>query len=332
MITLLSPRSISPEEVDFELLKKAWKSNTDGAGFAYVVNLGTKKARVKVQKGFFEYENFEIAFKKLRNLHPESNFMLHFRYSTHGKQKDITNCHPFVITKNKLVMCHNGTISDTGAKKEEGPSDSSLFASMLSKLPIGWESNKGYRGLITDYVGSNNRLCFLNSENEFFVINPKSWFQHTETCWFSSDYFKNERKVYTVADVKEYDTDRWWLNQKHDYNKSNYWCSVCDNRVSVIHIGDVGYCYECNKHRLALLERQRNQKDTTVELTVTETIKKDELEKRTREILSTLDGFCTECGIELQANREKEEGKCFECIEKADAALLRQNNYNVYTD
>ena len=98
-----------------EHLKNAYDANPHGAGFGYVQDA---KIIVKKFRDFNEfYKAYEIAFNDAGSA---SEFIIHFRLSTHGLNKGTYNVHPFYVS-NKMIFAHNGIISnvDTHKKKSD---------------------------------------------------------------------------------------------------------------------------------------------------------------------------------------------------------------------
>jgi glucosamine 6-phosphate synthetase-like amidotransferase/phosphosugar isomerase protein len=81
-------------------LAECFRSNRDGAGFMYV-----DKKELKIQKGFFTFQEFYDAYKE----HENKQCVVHFRIKTHGPVAE-DNCHPFEVNQS-LGFVHNGIIS-----------------------------------------------------------------------------------------------------------------------------------------------------------------------------------------------------------------------------
>lgn len=190
LIALYSPMTKLIEakiDVNFDHLKNAWYWNEDGAGFSYVDYGLDHKPTLVIQKNYEKFEVFREALEIAMLNNPDSKFMVHLRNASRGKVES-QNCHPFKVSDD-VVMCHNGTFTSLG-DKDKGPSDSKIFANMLSKLPINFLSNKGYTELIKSYVGYSNRLAFLSINNEIITFG-NGWIKHKEGfIQYSNDYYE----------------------------------------------------------------------------------------------------------------------------------------------
>lgn len=79
--------------------------NNDGHGFAIVT-----PDRLIVRHGL-DPEHIVAAFDTLRRQHPQGPALFHSRFSTHGRQHSIDNCHPFPVGGDqRTVLAHNGVL------------------------------------------------------------------------------------------------------------------------------------------------------------------------------------------------------------------------------
>jgi len=196
-IAILNKKSTTLKK---ELLKNCWENNYDGAGFMY-----TNGRSIVVHKELSSFDKYYQAYIDARRDFPESNIVLHFRISTHG-EVNLTNGHPFLVNK-KLGFVHNGIISGMGESRKF--SDTYLFnRDILKPLPSGFESNKGILDVVEDAIGTYNKLIFLNSNNEFSIVNEAAG--HWESgCWFSNTSYTYsagyvDRGGYKVKSTKGY--------------------------------------------------------------------------------------------------------------------------------
>jgi len=81
-LALFKPKNIA---ADWNKLRNAMEHNADGAGFAIA-----KDGQLIVEKGFFKFEDFKLAFEPFEMY----DAVVHFRMATHG-DKNKLNCHPF---------------------------------------------------------------------------------------------------------------------------------------------------------------------------------------------------------------------------------------------
>lgn len=185
-------------EIKKEYLTNGWDSNKDGCGFSYVKNIDNDKDnRVIIRKGFFIFDKFYESFNKYRSENPESYFMVHFRNASVGDVK-ADNCHPFKINNN-LSMCHNGTIHKL-KKVNSKESDSFLLCNLFKTIKMNnFHNNTIYTKLIHGFMGSQNKISFLDSTNTILMYNYDKWTKEENgDIYFSNDYYKNKR----VTEIK----------------------------------------------------------------------------------------------------------------------------------
>jgi len=160
-----------------KLLANCWENNYDGAGFMY-----TDGSNIVVHKELKDFDSYYAAYAAARKNFPSSHIVLHFRISTHGAVNE-ANAHPFLVNK-RLGFVHNGIIS--GMANSTKYSDTYMFnKDILKPLPVGFELNKDILDVVEDAIGSYNKLIFLNSDNEYAIVNEAAG--HWENgCWFSN--------------------------------------------------------------------------------------------------------------------------------------------------
>jgi predicted glutamine amidotransferase len=192
------------------VLSHAWKSNPDGAGYMFVENIDTSPV-VKVVKGFFKYNSFLSSFEQHRIENPNSNFVIHFRYATHGSIKK-NNCHPFWVVENELCMTHNGTIN---VPREGDITDSQVVANLIGTL---YKDNitievPAIQTLLTAFVGTS-KLVFLDKNNKVTIINEKLG-DVVDGVWYSNTYYKTTRvtPVSTSVYTKGYESNVYTVDK-----------------------------------------------------------------------------------------------------------------------
>lgn len=155
----------------------SWQVNPDGFGMAYL-----SKGTIVIEK---EMNSAKLAYErylKAKKSNPKSNFLLHFRIATSGVINK-ANCHPFKVN-NTLAFIHNGMI-DT--KTCANHSDTYYFNELiLKKLPKNWMKNEAMIELIEVYIGYS-KLCFLDTENNIFIINEHLGEYDKEGNWYSNN-------------------------------------------------------------------------------------------------------------------------------------------------
>lgn len=141
---------IKPNNINFpkeEILYKAFKANSDGAGLAYNNN-----EKVYITKGYMTYNHFIEYYRKIiNNISKDSALLIHFRKASRGKV-NLELTHPFPISNNMEVLkktfiktnyavAHNGTIKEMNKflKKNRGLSDTILFIQKYLSLFRKWK-------------------------------------------------------------------------------------------------------------------------------------------------------------------------------------------------
>lgn len=164
-----------------ERIDAMWKRNSDGAGFMYA-----EDGALRIVKGLMTLDAFKTA---LAAVGQDRKLVIHFRIRTHGAIKPEMT-HPFWVTGN-LGMAHNGTISKVTATQLR--SDSSVFAEMLSREysdPLIAIQNKFHREMIEAYIGSYNKLVFMDATGQHYILNESAgtW---EDGVWYSNTTFRN---------------------------------------------------------------------------------------------------------------------------------------------
>lgn len=154
------------------MITTMFTNNPDGCGYCYY-DKDSKK--VVISKGFMTLTELlnDLKGKDFK----DTNLIMHFRISTSGKV-DSLNCHPYPIyqtnktsCKTTLAMAHNGVLTDYTPRKDSPINDTQTFIkSVLSKLKNGFLYDDDKRGLIGELIGPRNKLAFLDSKNNVFLI------------------------------------------------------------------------------------------------------------------------------------------------------------------
>lgn len=163
----------------------SYTRNTDGLGIMYV-----EDDRVKVEKVVGDYKAQLELFKKHQD---RDMYCLHQRFKTKGLINR-ANCHPYKILDYDedgidLYMMHNGTMSVP--IKHQDMSDTWHFAEYYLKPILKADpnliNNEQFQELISGYIGTGNKLLFLNNYGEVLIFNEDKG--HNENgCWFSNQY------------------------------------------------------------------------------------------------------------------------------------------------
>lgn len=165
--------------IDETLLRAAWQSNSDGAGFAY--RDGNK---VRIEKGFTKLRHFLKAYKHVE----AAEMVIHFRFATHGG-KDKGNCHPFRFLDG--AFAHNGILWQYAEDKGK-ESDTVLFRREFLRPLAKVTRHDSLTTLLTSdgvtewlerHIGGGNRLVFLHPAGHTIINEDEgSWIQG---AWFS---------------------------------------------------------------------------------------------------------------------------------------------------
>lgn len=206
--------------INREYLETSMKSNGHGAGFSYC-----KDGKLFLEKGFFKFEEFYEAYKKVEGY----NHIFHARFRTHG-ETDKDNCHPFIINEN-LHMAHNGVLH--GYNTNPNMSDTFNFCEdrlkPLTKDTEGkkWWKNSGFKWLIESVIGSGNKFAMLDSSGDITVFNEHlgEWVDDEKTIWASNNSYKvlktrNDPRVNTNNYFSRYESDHTFYAPKKQHQST----------------------------------------------------------------------------------------------------------------
>ena len=160
MCLLISQKNSTP--IKKEYLENADCSNPDGMGYAYADG-----GKITVQK-FRDFEKFYKQYSRdVKQYGKMSDFILHFRFSTHGVNTGLFNVHPFRVSE-RLVFAHNGVLD---VEKHKKKSDTQVFnETILQKLKSNFLNSSAVCSLIEGFIGSD-KLVFLNKEGLSVILN-----------------------------------------------------------------------------------------------------------------------------------------------------------------
>lgn len=158
-------------------LRKAFKTNDHGAGFAVLQDDG-----LKMYKGYLDFNEFyRELIKRTKNYSYPA--LIHFRKQSCGALS-LDNCHPFQVGTS--FMAHNGTIKNFAAPKQE-ESDSFLFAQKLNEIPnvdslLSDDHFISFLSFFTD----GSKIAFITQDGEFKIVNKESGITNRGS-WFSNN-------------------------------------------------------------------------------------------------------------------------------------------------
>lgn len=166
-------------------LKDCFKSNRNGAGFAY-----PSDGRVEIEKGFFNFKELWKALLPLEN----KPVMLHFRLATSGLTDD-ENCHPFEVAST-VAMAHNGVLSQFEFDGEHRSDTAVLVEEVLrpvfDRWPKFYRTDEGKNWL--EYLAPDwNKLAFINARGDFYKTNTSAWhnrkgLSYSNLTWLHKQY------------------------------------------------------------------------------------------------------------------------------------------------
>lgn len=235
-------------------LKESWDSNPDGAGFAFNLD----KGKVKILKGFMNYDSFKKSFDAHNKKYDFKNrgVLIHFRIQTHGGV--CPECtHPFpliddegALKKSEIIsdyaVIHNGIISLTGdeAKKREKMSDTMVFIEKyLTKIASNknWFSNPKNWELIYDLAGS--KVAVLDGNGSIGAT--YGFTKDEDGNYYSNSTYKESRYLYKYFGCYNHSWNDWdyeYSDYKYDKAKVEY-ISLMELKDGEIVLTEDGLCY-----------------------------------------------------------------------------------------
>jgi hypothetical protein len=217
-----------------KLLKRCFKENQDGIGFAY-----NKDGHNIINKGFFDFDDFYSALAKEVDYYTPA--IIHFRFKSHGNIS-AENCHPFPITGDaellrktdvetkEVVMAHNGVLS-VGATTNRGMSDTMIFIKdILSEGLIKdniFSEDAPVLFLIRKAIGSD-RMIFMNNSGRSLLLGD---FEKDKGVYYSNDDYKYVEEVKAkdrkIIDIEEDSIIKHWCHQHSKYGIFTQECYKC---------------------------------------------------------------------------------------------------------
>lgn len=177
-------------ELSLDTLHNSWANNPQGGGLLFVNKKTNKLQSFKT----YDFRQFYKCYLESLEVAKNETVVLHFRIATQG-QRTLDNLHPFVNDKGSLGFVHNGIISKHCDYKND-KSDTALFHDqVVQKLNENFVYSKDLQSRMTNYVGSWNKLIFMNRLGDFAIINEDKgeWFNDQ---WFSNDSWCTDNKYH----------------------------------------------------------------------------------------------------------------------------------------
>ena len=267
-LLITKPRGI---HIPDDYLYSGYEINSHGAGFAIA-----KDNKVQIHKGFFTFESFLKAYKKMTE-DQELPALIHFRLATSG-YKDKDNCHPFQV--GPYAMGHNGIInslSDSYIK-----SDTRLLADKLHyaiKDVPDLLDDPTFLENLEEFIGYN-KIAFLRPDGDFIILHEKagSW---DGGVWYSNGGYKNRRMPgnYTEESSCSLPVTR---NKSH-FCKGSGCFKLLRSQTDI----ETGYCVHCaTNHLVVTVQEDEAWYENRVSF----------WENRTKKCtVENCDGTCTNC-------------------------------------
>jgi predicted glutamine amidotransferase len=173
---------------------ESFKSNRNGAGFAYVDENG----KVVAKKGFFEFDKFWDAYDESFKVYGSTSpYLVHFRIATAGKLGE-KNCHPFILKEGQCGLIHNGILW-SGSMNDE-LSDTAKFASDTADFLVqGDKMTTEMLSSLSKIVGNSNKIVLLYADRTYKIINENGYSAHwnaAKTIWYSNRTYENWNSSY----------------------------------------------------------------------------------------------------------------------------------------
>jgi hypothetical protein len=185
------PEGIQP---DLERLHNGAETNRDGYGWAIAAG-----GKLLTGKGLGE-DQVIGQFEAARKEHPGGPALFHSRFSTSGNLRDVDNCHPFTVGRDKqTVLAHNGVLFDM--PKGDARSDTRYFAETMIK-PEGFTrfDKPSVRRALEKWLGPANKIVVLTVNPRYrehsYIFNEKSGIWTGDGEWHSNDGYLPSRWSY----------------------------------------------------------------------------------------------------------------------------------------
>lgn len=255
-IAILNTKAVTLKK---DLLNNCWQNNGDGAGMLYMLD-----GKMQVFKEMKSFDNFYQEYLRVRKQVSKQNIVLHFRISTHGKVNE-TNCHPFLV-HDELGFVHNGMIYEV--PRHNDYSDTHQFNELiLKKMIYGFEYDEHILNMIESYIGSGSKLIFLNSDDDYAIVNEKAGHWNMN-CWFSNSSYKQVNNWVDYGGTKKYKGSSYgyggyggssyglnatakyssgFSNHSDFYSDDDVYCECCDKKMYGQTEMERGTCWGCHQ-------------------------------------------------------------------------------------
>jgi predicted glutamine amidotransferase len=194
MCLIIFTPNIARAKLRKAVLERGFKRNSDGAGLAFI-----EDGIVRLSKPFFNFEDFHLAYQRIRSRINKGPLLIHFRWATCGSNTAV-NTQPLVIYRGRLVMAHNGmfpALSNLG----EDISDSVYLTRMIRNAGWNFPFKKNENEMLTALCDNYSKLVFLDNQGRYTIINEElgswregSWYSDKARC-YQSDAIKSSSKT-----------------------------------------------------------------------------------------------------------------------------------------
>lgn len=225
-------------------------NNPHGFGFAIVI---PKERRILVEHTM-DADKAINDFLARRAEYPEGYALWHARFATHGV-KDLSNCHPFRVGKDKrTVLAHNG-ILPVLEDKSNHRSDTRIFAEDILPKMGGVKAldDPQLFNVIEDFT-SGSKLCVLTvdpvAEYQCYIVHEnKGWFDENKVWWSNDSCY--------LATTHWSDASSWYdkynkpkAKVKSEFIEDSFECFSCKavldpDEVELLTDGACMFCGAC---------------------------------------------------------------------------------------
>lgn len=165
--------------LDKAAMRNGWDGNSDGAGYMFAAN-----GKLTIRKPFWKFKQFWKSYKSDYAANPQSAFVLHFRWSTHGAM-DSVNTHPHELCNGRIGLVHNGMLPIEPPFKSD-ISDTVYFCrTVLAHRPLSQLMSEDYGVILAELIGVANKFVLLDELGNVSIVNEKSGLWDGD-YWFSN--------------------------------------------------------------------------------------------------------------------------------------------------
>lgn len=171
-------------QLDKAVFRNAWRTNKDGAGYMFAVDgkLIIRKPFWGVKKLWKSYRKDHAAYGTL------SDFVIHFRYSTHGKI-DGVNTHPHSLDDGNAALVHNGMLWEFEGTDGAISDTVNFCRTVLAYRPAAQLTSGKFSLFLEPLIGSTNKIVIMDSTGRVQIIN-ESFGVWDGSIWYSNDGYK----------------------------------------------------------------------------------------------------------------------------------------------